>query len=165
MNERLDRIQPGWTLTGTDGTEIGRIEKVAEDHLVVEQGGVGKTVLYVPIDQIGRIDDGRVAALIPVSRVEEAGWRYSPHSGFEHQRPTAPEVPETTMIQAAGMSSGRLSAPEPQGWVRDEPQPADTALPNADVGADEEDPGQVENTGEQLGQTPPDDDVEGRPID
>lgn len=151
MTTRLDQIQPGWTLVGADGTEMGRIETVAEDHLVVGQSGLGNDRLYVPLDQIGNAEDGRVSVLIPASQVDEAGWRYSPHSAYEAESPTKPEVPDTTMIEAAGMSAGRLSAPEPQGWVRDEPQPADTALPNADVGADEEEPGQVENAGRQMG--------------
>jgi hypothetical protein len=126
-------IQHGWTVVGSDGEAVGKVTDVREDLLVVERGMLHKELLYVPIDQVRPSTDHDTVALdIAASDVTEQGWQYPPSAPYDHQVPAYPEVPDTTMIQAAGYSSGSLSAPEAQGFVRNaEETPEEEQIPNA----------------------------------
>ena len=130
-------ISDGAKLVGSDGGSIGTVKEVREDHLVVSAGTILKHDLYVPIDRVSTTDeDGRVAVDIPAGDVDQEGWRFPPNASYEAEEPAYPDVPETTMIQAAGYSAGRLSAPEPQGALRDDQTIDPAEVPNEDLAAD-----------------------------
>ncbi len=127
-------IAEGAKLVGSDGGGIGTVKEVREDHLVVSVGTLLKHDVYVPIDRISTTDrQDEVAVDITAGEVDAEGWRYPPNAGYEYEEPAYPEVPETTTIQAAGMSSGRLSAPEPQGAVLDDGMIDQGEVPNEDL--------------------------------
>ena len=128
------RVADGSKVVGSDGSGIGTVKEVREDHLVVSVGTLLKHDVYVPIDRISATErEDEVAVDIPASEVDAEGWRFPPNAGYEHEDPEYPEVPETTTIQAAGMSSGRLSAPEPQGALRDDGMIDQDEVPNEDL--------------------------------
>src|SRR5688500_3715275 len=128
------QVADGAKLVGSDGSGIGTVKEVREDHLVVSVGTLLKHDVYVPIDRISATDrDDEVLVDIPAGQVDAEGWRFPPNAGYEHEDPEYPEVPETTTIQAAGMSSGRLSAPEPQGALRDDGMIDQAEVPNEDL--------------------------------
>ena len=54
---------------------------------------------------------------MPAGQADQQGWRFSPSTKFERPTTEMPDVPETTMSQAAGYSAGVLSSPEAQGYV------------------------------------------------
>src|SRR5687767_6953748 len=121
MDTRTAQIERGWSVVGSDGGKIGEIEEVREDHIVVTRGLIFKHNLYIPTDHLTGSGDGKVTVNVAEGDINEEGWQYPPNAGgFEHEKPAFPEVPETTTIEAAGMSSGRLSAPEPQGALKDD---------------------------------------------
>ncbi|MGI8928523.1 MAG: DUF2171 domain-containing protein [Candidatus Limnocylindrales bacterium] len=140
MDTRSAQIARGWSVVGSDGGKIGEVEETHEDHIVVSRGMLLKHHLYVPIDHVTQAADGKVTVRVAANKVEEEGWRYPPNAGFAHEKPAYPTVPETTTIQAAGYSAGRLSAPEPQGAVLDDGLIDPDEVPNEDVGPDDEDP-------------------------
>jgi hypothetical protein len=134
MDTRAAQVAEGSRVVGSDGGSIGTVKAVREDHLVVSSGTLLKHDLYVPVDHITEVGDDRVAVNVRAGDVDQEGWRYPPNAGFEAENPAYPEVPDTTMIQAAGYSAGRLSAPEPQGAVRDDGMIDPDEVPNEDLG-------------------------------
>jgi uncharacterized protein DUF2171 len=136
MEGKLQHVHQGSRVVGSDGGSIGTVKEVREDHLVVSAGTLLKHDLFVPIDHIADADDDRVTVSVRAGDVTHEGWRFPPNAGFEAAEPVYPEVPDTTMMQAAGYSAGRLSAPEPQGAVRDDGIIDPGELPNADLGGD-----------------------------
>jgi hypothetical protein len=139
------QIQPGWPVIDHQNREIGKVKEVREDHLVVPSGLLIKHDLYIPIDEIASVEGGHVTLRSHPGQPDYASWRWPPNASFERPAPIKPEVPETTTMQAAGYSAGRLSAPETQGAVHDSNTSDETALPRADVGPDSADPGAVDS--------------------
>ena len=60
MSLQLEEIQPGWTVVGADGQEIGTVTDVEPDGIHVKKGGLlgGQTV--VPRDSVVEIETGRI---------------------------------------------------------------------------------------------------------
>jgi hypothetical protein len=133
MEGMRSAVQPGWTVVGSDGGKVGEVTAVREDHLVVERGLINKEHLYVPIDALANGSDNDTVTLnLASGDVTEQGWQVPPSARHEREVPAYPEVPETTTIQAAGYSSGSLSAPEAQGFVRNADETvAEEQIPNA----------------------------------
>jgi hypothetical protein len=132
MNEIKQRAAAGWKVVDRDGKFVGTVERVREDHLVVEQGRVIQHTMYIPLDALTGAADGQVTLNVAADDVAAEGWRFPPNAGYSHSDPAYPEVPETTTIEAAGMSAGTLSAPEVQGAIED----ADLEMgeiPNTDI--------------------------------
>jgi hypothetical protein len=146
MDTRAIRIEEGSKVVDPDGKSIGEVKGVREDHVIVGTGTLVKKDLYVPIDQLASGGDGTVTIGVPANEVDQQGWQYPPNAGFERERPAVPEVPETTTIQTAGYSAGRLSAPEPQGAVRDDQTIDPAEVPNEDVGESDRAPGTLEES-------------------
>jgi len=137
MDRTPTQIEQGWTVVGSDGAKIGEVKDIREDHIVVTGGTLFKHDLYIPIDHITHTGDSKVAISIPANEVDQEGWRYPPNAGYVHEAPAYPAVPDTTMIQAAGYSAGRLSAPEPQGAVLDDGMIDEAEVPNEDLTAND----------------------------
>jgi hypothetical protein len=137
MDTRTLQIQKGWKVVDPDGNSVGEVTAMREDHAIVSTGTLSKTELYIPIDHLASAGDQTVAVSVPANLVEQQGWHYPPNAGYGRERPAKPEVPETTTIQVAGYSAGRLSAPEPQGAVRDDQTIDPGEVPNEDLGGDE----------------------------
>jgi hypothetical protein len=133
MNERTAQIARGWSVVGSDGAKIGQVKETRDDHIVVTSGTLFKHELFIPIDHLTHSGEGTVAVSVPADKADQEGWRYPPGAGFEHEKPAYPEVPETTTIQAAGYSAGRLSAPEPQGAVLDDGMIDPDEVPGEDL--------------------------------
>ncbi len=138
MESNLHLVQEGWRVVGSDGGLIGTVKAIRVDHLVVGAGTLLKHDLYVPVDHITEAAGDPVVVNVRAGDVDREGWRFPPNAGFEVSEPAHPEVPDTTMIQAAGYSAGRLSAPEPQGAVLDDGMIDPGAVPNEDLGGDVE---------------------------
>ncbi len=146
MDTKSLQIERGWKVVDPDGKSVGEVTATREDHIVVSSGTLTKTELYIPIDHLASAGDGTVAISVPADLVDQQGWRYPPNAGYEREKPARPEVPETTTIQAAGYSAGRLSAPEPQGAVRDDQTIDSGEVPNEDLGPSDDLPGTREES-------------------
>ena len=144
MDTRTARVEHGWKVVDASGSSIGTVKEAREDHLLVSAGTLLKHDLYIPIDRITNYGDDHVTVNVRAGDVDQEGWRYPPNAGYETEDPAYPEVPETTMIQAAGYSAGRLSAPEPQGALRDDGMIDPEEVPNEDLRTDDS-PGAVED--------------------
>jgi sporulation protein YlmC with PRC-barrel domain len=60
-------VEPGWAVFASDGSEVGKIDQVVGDTeadifdgLAVGTGTVLDRPLYVPSEQVGRIEEGTV---------------------------------------------------------------------------------------------------------
>ena len=145
ITDRTREIRPGWPVLDQEGKELGKISEVREDYLLVQAGLLFKHDLYIPIDEIATVADDRVTLRAHAGQIEVKNWRFPPNASYERVAPVAPEVPQTTTMQAAGFSAGRLSAPETQGAVHDSATSDETALPRADIGPDSDDPGALDS--------------------
>lgn len=69
-------IEPGWTVVGRDGTEVGRVEEIIGDSgkdifngLSVSSGLLGKPK-YVPAERVAEIVEGEVRLDLPADEIE-----------------------------------------------------------------------------------------------
>ena len=144
MDTRTFQAERGWKVVDPDGKSVGEVTATREDHLVVSSGILAKEELYIPIDHLTPAGDQTVAVSVPADLVAKQGWQYPPNAGYEHSKPAYPEVPETTTMQTAGFSAGHLSAPEPQGAVRDDQTIDPGEVPNEDLATSDDTPGTVD---------------------
>jgi hypothetical protein len=70
-------IERGWTVVGSDGSDVGRVESTLGDEsmdifdgLAVAPGLLGKP-RYVPAEQVGEIVEGEVHLTIDKDRFEQ----------------------------------------------------------------------------------------------
>jgi len=119
MSDMKQPVEAGWKVVGSKGKFLGTVAQVREDHLVVIKGRFIKHNLYVPVSHVASSGDGEVTLTVEASTSDAEGWRFPPGAGYAHKKAAYPEVPETTTMQAAGMSSGTMSAPEAQGAFMD----------------------------------------------
>jgi hypothetical protein len=146
MDAKAAHIESGWIVAAAGGREIGKVKEVRDDHIVVTQGTFIRHDLYIPIDHVTDAADGKVSIRVDSHGIDQEGWRYPPNAGVEHENPAYPEVPDTTMIQSAGYSAGRLSAPETQGAVLDDDMIEPGEVPNTDIEPDVPTPNATEET-------------------
>jgi hypothetical protein len=69
-------VEPGWTVVGRDGTEIGKVEEVIGDSgedifngLSVSSGLLGKPK-YVPSERVAGIVEGEIRLDLPAEAIE-----------------------------------------------------------------------------------------------
>jgi sporulation protein YlmC with PRC-barrel domain len=82
-------IEPGWTVVGSDGTQVGKVEEIVGDTgkdifngLSVSSGLLGKPK-YVPAERVNEIVEGEVRLDLPVDAIE--------HLGDHEQQPPSAE--------------------------------------------------------------------------
>jgi hypothetical protein len=70
-------IEPGWSVVGAEGTEVGRIEEIVGDTgkdifngLSVSTGLLSRPK-YVPAERVRRITDGRVELDLPAEAIDQ----------------------------------------------------------------------------------------------
>lgn len=68
-------IEPGWTVVGADGSEVGKVEEIVGDTgedifngLSVSTGLLGRAK-YVPAERVSRITEGSVELDLPADAV------------------------------------------------------------------------------------------------
>ena len=119
MSDMKKNAEAGWKVIGSKGKVLGMVGQVREDHLVVTSGRLIKHTYYIPVSHVASAADGQVTLTVQASTADAEGWQFPPGAGYKHAKASYPEVPETTTMQAAGMSSGTMSAPEAQGAFMD----------------------------------------------
>jgi hypothetical protein len=114
VRDERGRIQQGWSVIGSDGSEMGKVLEVHEGHLVVEGGVILKHNLYVPLSAVTDTADERVTVSAPAGDAEQLGWRFPPDAGLtpkEGSKSTEAASEPTTMTGAAyGAGAGVSSA-------------------------------------------------------
>jgi hypothetical protein len=78
--DELQRVREGWAVVGNDGGNIGSVQEVHENHVVVEHGLINKKALYVPISVISSVGDDSVELSIPAGEAGGMGWHVPPGS-------------------------------------------------------------------------------------
>jgi uncharacterized protein YrrD len=70
-------IEPGWTVVGRDGGEIGRVVEIVGDTgedifngLAVASGLLGRTK-YVPAERVAEIVEGEIRLDVPSDRINQ----------------------------------------------------------------------------------------------
>ncbi len=113
-------IEPGWTVVGGDGREIGRVEEVVGDSgddifngLAVSTGLLDRR-RYVPSEQVEEITQGRVRLALTADQLR--------HLGEFGEPPASLEI-ESTEAGLADRVTGAFTDPEhrprpPTPWRR-----------------------------------------------
>ena len=102
-------IEPGWSVVGSDGEEIGRVEEVIGDSshdiwdgLAVATGMLSKP-RYVPAERVAGLTQGRVELAVGKEQFESLGEWEEP--------PTTAEI-EPEAAPAATRAEGFVESPE-----------------------------------------------------
>ncbi len=70
VDPKLDEIQPGWKVVGSDGREVGTVVGTAADGVRVKTGGLGGERL-VPADAVDEVETGRVDISLTKDELEK----------------------------------------------------------------------------------------------
>lgn len=109
-------VQPGDTVRGSDGGEIGEVERVAgasdeaDAHLVVPRGLILKKDTYIPFDAVVRRAGTEVFVNVPRLVVGEMPWGESP-SWADQQDKRGPHGEDVEKLYGSRSPSGREPAP------------------------------------------------------
>jgi hypothetical protein len=60
VNPQTEEIQPGWTVFGSDGEELGKVVAVDAMTLRVKKGGLLAREVSVPRSSVADVETGRV---------------------------------------------------------------------------------------------------------
>ncbi len=72
MESRLDDIQPGWKVVGSDGKELGTVVGTGEGSIRVKTGGLlSSRELTVPADSVEEVETGRVDLSVTRHELEQ----------------------------------------------------------------------------------------------
>lgn len=69
-------VEPGWTVVGADGGELGTVEEVAGDTVndifngLAVAGGLFSAPKYVPAERVTRIYEGRVETTLRADELD-----------------------------------------------------------------------------------------------
>jgi hypothetical protein len=80
-------VEPGWKVADQDGNEVGRVEQVVGDsNADIFSGILISTGLFtghrfVPSDDVGRINEGRVHLLLDGDAIKQLNDETGPQSG------------------------------------------------------------------------------------
>lgn len=83
MQTKIEQIQPGWAVIGSDNQKVGDINEVGPNYLLITKGLFFPKDLYIPFTEITDIDATRGSAYINVAKddVESMGWDHIPAEG------------------------------------------------------------------------------------
>lgn len=70
MNIQIDEIQPGWTVFGSDGEELGKVVAVEGSTLRIKKGGLLSRDITVPRTSVTDVETGRVELSITKREAE-----------------------------------------------------------------------------------------------
>ncbi len=88
-------IEPGWSVTASDGSEAGKVHEVIGDsgkdifNGLSISSGLLSAPRYVPAEQVGTITDGAVQLDLTPEQVERLG-------GYDEPPPSEEVRPDTT---------------------------------------------------------------------
>ena len=73
---RLDRIEPGWDVFGSDDQKIGSVQEVDARSISVEKGLFFVKDLYVPVSAVQEVDprERRITLNVAKDAVGAMGW-------------------------------------------------------------------------------------------
>ncbi len=114
-NHMVD-VREGDTVKGSDNGEIGTIEKVvvaaneSESYILVPQGLIFKTDIYIPLDAVTKRSGNEVFINIPKLVVGEMPWKEAPtqQERTSKQGPPAQDVDNLYRSRTATVLSDRL---------------------------------------------------------
>lgn len=71
-------IKHGWEVYDRDGEQVGDVEDVLHNHLVVGRGFLFTAARYIPVSAIRDVRDGRVYLNVTKDEIEARGWDVEP---------------------------------------------------------------------------------------
>ncbi len=106
--EQLRRIRHGWSVVGADGSEVGAVEEVHDDYVLVKAGALLKHNLYVPVDAVSGVSDETLTLNVSSGDVADLGWRFPPDRGFvrEGEMEKTDAGSDLTTMTGAGYGTG-----------------------------------------------------------
>ena len=70
MNLQVEEVQPGWTVYGSDGQEIGTVVSADTSGIRVKKGGIRSREITVPASNVADVETGRVELSITKREAE-----------------------------------------------------------------------------------------------
>lgn len=98
MQTKMQQIQAGWAILGSEGEKVGDVSDVGPNYVLVTKGLLFLKDLYIPFDQLTTVDPDRQCAYLDVAKdaVESMGWDRIPGEGESITTGYAGAEPSTT---------------------------------------------------------------------
>ena len=108
MQRTLDRsqIQTGWKVYSSDGTELGTVDEVAENYVLVQKGFFFPEEHYIPLAAIERTEDNSLWLTVRKDEIDSQGWTTAPHLTQDTAR--IPVHEEELEIHKSARQSGQV---------------------------------------------------------
>jgi len=78
MERGLNRIQPGWNVYGSDGDKIGDVAEVGPNYVLVQQGWLFTTDIYIPTSAIADYQNDGIVLNTTKDNIKTMGWDQPP---------------------------------------------------------------------------------------
>ena len=108
MQKTLERseIQTGWKVYSSDGTDLGTVDEVGENYVLVQKGFFLPRELYIPLTAIDRNEDHSLWLSVHKDAVDSQGWTAAPNTDRDTAR--IPVHEEELEIHKSARKSGEV---------------------------------------------------------
>ena len=108
MQRTLDRsqIQTDWKVYSSDGTELGTVDEVGENYVLVQKGFFFPEEHYIPLTAIDRNEDNSLWLTVQKDEINAQGWTNAPDVTRDTAR--IPVHEEELEIRKSAHQSGQV---------------------------------------------------------
>jgi uncharacterized protein (TIGR02271 family) len=108
MHRTIDRsqIQTGWKVYSSDGTDLGTVDEVGENYVLVEKGFFLPRELYIPLTAIDRTEDNSLWLSVQKDDIDSQGWTAAPELGRDTAR--IPVHEEELQVHKSARKAGEV---------------------------------------------------------
>ena len=78
MTSNYQRIQPGTNVYGSDGDKVGDVSEVGSNYVLVRQGWLFTTDMYIPLSAIVGVDNDGIRLNVTKDQIGDLGWDVIP---------------------------------------------------------------------------------------
>jgi len=74
----LESVEPGWTILGSDGRQIGKVDEVGPNYLLMKKGFLFPRELYIPFSAVKRVQPGVISLAVTSEQIDQEHWERPP---------------------------------------------------------------------------------------
>ena len=74
----LESVEPGWAILGSDGRQIGKVDEVGPNYLLMKKGFLFPRELYIPFSAVERVLPGVISLAVTSEQIDQEHWERPP---------------------------------------------------------------------------------------
>ncbi|HVC33786.1 MAG TPA: DUF2171 domain-containing protein [Chloroflexota bacterium] len=74
----LQSVEPGWAICGSDGKQVGKVDEVGQNYLLMKKGFLFPKDVYIPFSAVERVQPNQVVLNVPDDQVAKEHWEHPP---------------------------------------------------------------------------------------